>query len=341
MEIFTTLQPYLRMELFGNTAFQYLETLGIAIVIWCILLVFRSYERRKARKLQAHSQIFEVFVQTLRSFSVWWYLWIGLSISGLILDVYVYVRIAFLIVLSLFGIFFFQKFANSYIESTQAKSQRKDVALTGIKIFFTLVIWISGILLILSNLGVKITALITSLGVVGVAVAFSLQNILADIFSSFSIFFDKPFQYGDLISIGGETGTIKKIGIKTTRIQTSRGEELIVPNKDLTNSRLFNFRRMEKRKITFTLSLQQKTPLEKLKKVPEIIKNCMLSLQDIEFDRAHFKAFSDSGLIFEVAYAVKSNDYTLYMNAQQEINFAIYECFEKEGIKMTNTVNNE
>ena len=195
-------------------------------------------------------------------------------------------------------------------------------------------LWIIAIILILSNLGYNISTLIAGLGIGGVAIAFALQNVLGDIFAAFSIYFDKPFQIGDFIIVGDDLGVVKKIGIKTTRIQTLQGEELVVSNRELTETRVHNYKKMEKRRIAFGFGVTYETPTEKLKRIPPIIRDIVAKVELADIDRVHFKKFGDFSLDFEVVYYLRSSDYNKYMDTQQEINLAIKEQFEKEGIEM-------
>ncbi len=195
-------------------------------------------------------------------------------------------------------------------------------------------LWVIAIILILSNLGYNISTLIAGLGIGGVAIAFALQNILVDIFAAFSIYFDKPFQIGDFIIVGGDLGVVKKIGIKTTRIQTLQGEELVVSNRELTETRVHNYKKMEKRRIAFGFGVKYETPTEKLKGIPQIVRDIIAKVELADIDRVHFKKFGDFSLDFEVVYYLRSSDYNKYMDTQQEINLAIKEKFEKEGVEM-------
>ena len=196
------------------------------------------------------------------------------------------------------------------------------------------VIWGFGILLVLSNLGINISSLLAGLGIGGIAVALALQNILGDLFSAFAIYLDKPFEVGDFIVVGESKGTVEKIGIKTSRLRALQGEELIISNKELTNARIQNFKKMKERRITFRLGVTYETPLEKLKKIPEIIKQIITSFEDTRFERAHFVQFGDFALIFEVVYYMTTPAYIDYLNTQEKINFKIKEIFEKENIEM-------
>lgn len=196
------------------------------------------------------------------------------------------------------------------------------------------ILWVIGLLLILSNLGVNITSLVAGLGIGGIAIAFALQNILGDLFSSFAIYFDKPFVPGDFIIIGDSKGTVEKIGIKTTRLKSIQGEELVVSNRELTSARIRNFRKMKERRISFGFGVVYETPSTKLKKIPAIVRKVVKSVKLARIDRVHFKKFDDSALTFEVVYYAESDEYIKYMDIQQDINFKIKHEFEKEGISM-------
>ena len=201
-------------------------------------------------------------------------------------------------------------------------------------IFIKFALWSIGLLLILSNLGFNITSLVAGLGIGGLAISLALQSILTDVFSSLSIAVDKPFQEGDFIVVGADKGTVKHIGIKTTRIQSLQGEEIVISNTELTTARVQNFRKLQKRRVVFNIGVTYSTPTDKLKKIPEIVKRCIESAEKTEFDRAHFWQFGDFSLNFEIVYYIGSKEYVDYMNAQQKMNLAILEEFEKEGIEM-------
>jgi small-conductance mechanosensitive channel len=189
------------------------------------------------------------------------------------------------------------------------------------------------VLLALDNIpGVEITALVASLGIGGIAVAMAVQNVLADLFASLSIVLDKPFVIGDFIIVDNHLGSVEYIGLKTTRLRSLSGEQLIFSNSDLLKSRIKNYKRMEERRVVFSISVVYQTQRSKLRKIPAEIKRIVESLEQVRFDRAHFQGFGESGLNFEVVYYVLSSDYTVYMDIQQEINLAIFQYFEKEGV---------
>jgi small-conductance mechanosensitive channel len=189
------------------------------------------------------------------------------------------------------------------------------------------------VLLALDNLGIEVTALIAGLGIGGIAVALATQNILGDLFASLLIVLDKPFVLGDFISVGDFQGNVEKIGLKTTRLRSLSGEQLVVANNDLLQSRLRNYKRMVDRRIQFTLGVTYDTPREKIAAIPGMIREIIESQPEVRFDRAHFRDFGAYSLNFEVVYFVLSPNYALYMDRQQAINLAIYDRFAEHGIE--------
>ncbi len=196
------------------------------------------------------------------------------------------------------------------------------------------VLWVLGGLLVLSNLGVNVTSLIAGLGISGIAIALASQRILSDIFSSFSIYFDKPFKEGDYIITGDHSGFVRKIGIKTTRIQAVQGEEVVIPNQELTQARVRNFKRMQERHVEFELLVAPDTSVEKLRLIPDIIKQIITPLDQLRFDRATLTKISKANIAFSVVYDVKNSDHIMHMNLLQEINLRLIERLRNEGIQL-------
>ncbi len=195
-----------------------------------------------------------------------------------------------------------------------------------------LVLWVVGLLFILSNIGINVTSLVAGLGVGGIAVALAAQNILADLFSSIALYFDQPFRVGDFIVIDDIRGTVRHIGIKNTRIKSLNGEEIIIPNRELTADRIKNFRRMEERRVAFDVKITYDTPLEKLQEVPQIIEEVINSVPRTRFSRAHLFKFDDAAFIFRVVFFMTDHGFKTYMDARQEVNFKLLDAFKKAGI---------
>ncbi|MBI2822903.1 MAG: mechanosensitive ion channel family protein [Acidobacteria bacterium] len=199
--------------------------------------------------------------------------------------------------------------------------------------FAKLVLWSLVLLLALDNMGIDTTALITSLGIGGIAIALAVQNILGDLFASLSIMIDRPFVVGDFIIVDEYLGSVEHIGIKSTRVRSLHGEQLIFSNADLLKSRIRNFKQMSERRVIFSIGVTYETPYEKLAAISSMIREIVESREAVRFDRAHFKGYGDSSLNFEVVYWIKSPDYNLYMDIQERINLEIFSRFAREGIE--------
>ncbi|MCK5129915.1 MAG: mechanosensitive ion channel family protein [Clostridiales bacterium] len=202
-----------------------------------------------------------------------------------------------------------------------------------ISVLIKIIVWICALLLFLDNLNIEITALLAGLGVGGIAIAFALNSILQDLFSFVTIFFDRPFEIGDFINVGDMSGTIEHIGIKTTRVRSLSGEQLVFSNNDLTNSRIRNYKHMKNRRIAFSVGVTYDTPSIKLRQIPDMIKKIINDLENTKYDRVHLKSFDDSSITFEIVYYVLSQDYTMFMDVQQDINFGIKDVFDKNAIE--------
>jgi len=232
----------------------------------------------------------------------------------------------------------------AWYSEKRSKREMSEHILFILKKIINAIIFLFAFLIILYVLKIDLSGIVVGLGVGGIAIAFALQNVLGDIFSAFSIYFDKPFEIGDFIIVGEYSGNVKKIGMKSTRVQLLQGEELVLANSVLTTTNVRNFKKLKKRRASFSFGVTYDTPSKKLKKIPNIVKeiiekNEILEVLRIHFKefgdlRIHFKEFGDFSLNFEVVYYIRNKDYTVYMDVQQEINFAIKEAFEKEGIEM-------
>jgi len=196
-----------------------------------------------------------------------------------------------------------------------------------------IVLWSVLLLMALANVGIEIGPVIAGLGVGGIAVALAVQNVLGDLFASLSIVLDKPFVIGDFIVIGDFLGNVEHVGLKTTRLRSLSGEQLVFSNSDLLQSRIRNYKRMQERRILFSVGVVYQTPRETVARIAGILRDVIESNEGTRFDRAHFKTFGPSSLDFEAVYYVLSAEYAVYMDIQQKINLEIMERFEAEGIE--------
>ncbi len=220
-----------------------------------------------------------------------------------------------------------QSEVKDHVDSVLAKG-----AMSTVNTILRVILWSLIGLLILGNLGFKIEPLLAGLGIGGIAIALGVQQTLQDMAASLSILFDKPFMVGDFIIIGDFLGTVERIGIKTTRMLSLTGEQIIFSNNDLLNSRVRNYKKMTERRILFTFRIPYDTPYDKVQAVPAAIKTIITSQERARFDRAHLKQFTEYAFEYEVVFYVLAPEYTVYMDVQQQINFDIMKYFQEQGI---------
>ncbi|MBD3163879.1 mechanosensitive ion channel [Candidatus Woesearchaeota archaeon] len=336
---------FLEYELWNNSIQNYILAIGVFLLSMGILRIFKAVVLRKLKKIakKTKTKLDDALLTAVEEIGWTFYLLLGLlialrfiqftGITKKIVDALLLIAIAFYIVR------FVQKVISRAIKlalKKRRKTEDEEIDQTTAQLLTRLaglVLWVVAIILIISNLGYDVSTLIAGLGIGGIAIAFALQNVLSDIFASFSIYIDKPFKVGDFIIIGDDLGVVKKIGIKTTRIQHLRGEELTVSNRELTSTRVHNFKRMQKRRIDFKIGVTYDTPVNKLEKIPKIVEKIISGVKGTELDRVHFKSYGDFSLNYEIVYYLDTNDYNIYMDVQQEINLALKRAFEREKIE--------
>lgn len=334
---------FLNEVFWNNSMKEYLIAMGILILSFVVFRLLNLYAVNRIKSnisKKPKTPLTGVFTTFLNGIHWIFYLFLSLYIAIQFIILPNLARDIFYYALIILAGFFIGKGLSKAIErfiknQIERRTDKKPENTSIMKLFGTLakiVVWIIVVLMLLSNLGVEITPLIAGLGIGGIAIALALQSILGDLFSAFVIYFDKPFREGDFIIIGNDLGTVKNIGIKSTRIETLQGQELVVSNKELTDTRINNYKRMEKRRVQFRFGVEYGTSATKLQKINKIVKEVVNKVKDTELDRVHFKEFGNSSLIYEVVYYVDSSDYNKYMDVQEEINMGIYKRFEKEGI---------
>jgi small-conductance mechanosensitive channel len=226
----------------------------------------------------------------------------------------------------------------AWLEHRQRRSSAADRAAVGtlgiLGFIARALIWALALLLTLDNLGINITALVAGLGIGGIAVALAVQNVLGDLLASLSITLDRPFVVGDAVTVGDFTGTVEQIGVKSVRLRSVTGEEIIMPNADLLSSRVRNWGRLRERRVEFTLGVALDTARDKLARLPDALRTLIERERDVRFDRAHFAKISASALEFTVVYFVTLPDYNRYMDIQQSINLNIIQLLEREAIEL-------
>lgn len=341
------MQEFLNQSFYGNTLYNYAVAIGIFIIGIIILKIFKKIILSRLKKWS------EKTTTTVDDFLV-------KEIDKAVVPV-LYIAILYFAIKSLtfpektvviidkvlivLATFFFIKVItstlkyslNSFVKkraSEEADAERRLKQIRGITLILSIVIWSVGFVFLLDNLGFQISAVIAGLGIGGIAIALAAQTILGDLFSYFVIFFDRPFEIGDFIILPNDfMGAIEYIGIKTTRIRSLSGEQIVVSNTDLTNSRIRNYKRMERRRVVFKLGVIYQTTAKQLAEIASIVKKIIEEEPDTTFDRGHFQSYGDFSLNFEFVYYVLSGDYNKYMDIQQAINLKIYEEFEKRGLE--------
>jgi len=225
-------------------------------------------------------------------------------------------------------------FVSWYGKKNKQKKQIDNRILNVFKKFLQGIVYLIAFLVILHVFEVDLSGVVIGVGVGGIAIAFALQSILSDVFSAFSIYFDKPFEIGDFIVIGDQSGTVTKIGMKSTRLQLLQGEEMIISNREITSGSVRNFRKMASRRVEFTIRISPSTSLEKLKKVPQIIERAIKKVDSTQFDMVHLKEIGTFSFNYEVVYYLNTGDYSKFLDVQEKINFSLKEEFDREKIEL-------
>lgn len=336
------LQDFLDQTFFNNRILDYLICLATFLISIISIQIFKSIllKRLAAWAKKTATTIDDFLIEAIKKklLPLLYFGAIYLSLQSLTLNPALDrgIFVLGLILLTIYGVRFLLSTIIFALETYWVKKEKDIAKKQGLKGMLTVVkfiVWSLAIIILLDNLGIKITALVAGLGIGGVAIALAAQAVLGDLFSYFSIFFDRPFEIGDFIITGDYLGTVEHIGIKTTRIRSLGGELVVFSNTDLTNSRVRNYKRMDKRRVVFKLGVTYSTGLQQLKEIPVIITDIIKGINNTAFDRAHFFSYGDFSLVFEIVYYVLSRDYNIYMDIQQEINFKIKEEFEKRGIE--------
>lgn len=334
---------FLGKMFFGNTLQSWLIASGIVVFSFLILVIIQKIMIRHLSRLATSSekQIYDFFSAILSSTKHFFLFIVSLYIGS---DFFVlqpnilniWNKIFFIVVIvqiALWGGRGINLLININVKKRMADDAASATTISVLGFISKLLLWSVALLLMLDNLGVNITSLVAGMGIGGIAVALAVQNILGDLFASLSIVIDKPFVVGDFIVVDQLRGTVEHIGLKTTRLRSLGGEQLIFSNNDLLKSRIQNYKRMVERRVVFSFGVVYQTPPEKLPLINNILTEIIGKQEQVRFDRVHFKEYGESALNFEAVYFVKNQDYNLYMDIQQTINLDIFRRFRQEGIE--------
>ncbi len=337
------MRDFLETMFWGNTVGRWLTAAGVAVVVYSVLwLVGKVGVRRLAAfSTRTRTDVDDLVTEVLGKTRTTILLLLAAYAGSLSLSLpdrlqAILRHVAFIAAAIQIGIWLSAALGLS-IERYRARVIAEDPeSATGLRAIGYIgrgIIWVIVLLVMFDNVGVDVTTLVAGLGVGGIAVALAVQGILGDVFASLSIIFDKPFLVGDFVRVGDSTGSVENIGIKTTRLRSLSGEQLVISNSDMLGSRIQNFGRMYERRAAFTLGVTYDTPREKLARIPEMVRQAIEAEEGVRFDRAHFKEFGAYSLNIDAVYYVLSPEYARYMDIQQRINLEISRRFEEEGIE--------
>jgi small-conductance mechanosensitive channel len=330
--------------IFENSIYQWGLALLIFTITLIVLLIIRRYVIRYLVKHAAKTEtdiddlIKDLIHQTKPLLIIIFSAYFGSLALTLPENIRLFIRtssiMALILQVGFWGMGLIE-FGINYFRRQQEQEDPEEVTeLKAIRIVVSIFWWSLIILLMMDNIpGVNVTSLIASLGIGGIAVALAVQGILGDLFASLSITLDKPFVIGDTILVDDLAGTVEDIGLKSTRLRSVNGEQLIFSNSDLLESRIHNFKRQQRRRVSFTISVTYQTPHIKLESIPDIVRETFSVYQDVTLNSVHLKTLGESAVTYEVIYHVEIPDYTSHIEVQQGVNLELYRRFEEEGIE--------
>ncbi|MBB6611207.1 mechanosensitive ion channel family protein [Pontibacter sp. Tf4] len=336
------MQDFLNRVYLHNTIQDYLIAAGIILIGSLLITIFRKsvLSRLRAWTENTHTRFDNFVVSSFSRFGIpalhIIVIYIGLNylkftaLANRILIIATTVAITFLVIrfiTSSLVLLIRSYFRRRYPDTNYTNE------VSAISLIINIIVWMIGLGFLFDNMGYDLTAIIAGLGIGGIAVALAAQNILGDLFNYFVIFLDRPFEVGDSIAVGDKNGTIEHIGVKTTRLRSLTGEQLIIANSDLTSSRIHNYKRQERRRVDFTLGVAYETSTENLKAIPGLLRDIISEHELVAFDRAHFASYGESALNFTVVYNVLTSDFNQHMDLKQTINLRIFEAFAARGIE--------
>jgi small-conductance mechanosensitive channel len=332
----------LEYRVYHNTVTAWAIAVAVLILSLGVLVLVRRAGVRELEALakRTDADFTAILCETVGSTRLWFLFILAVRAASLALSLptrvvrglYVLVVLAFLFQLAVWGNAALRRWLDRYSARNLATDAAGVTTMRAVVFVGRLVLWTIVLLVGLDNFGIRVSTLVAGLGIGGIAVALAAQNILGDLFSSLSIVVDKPFVVGDFIVIDEFAGTVDRIGLKTTRLRSLSGEQLVFSNSDLLKSRIRNYRLLHERRIVFSFGVEYETPLPALQKIPGMVRETIQGLEKTRFDRAHFKSYGDSALDFEVVYFVLVPEFNTYMDIQQAINFELFRRFAEEGI---------
>jgi small-conductance mechanosensitive channel len=329
---------------YGNSVQAYIVAAGIAVVAFTIATIVRLIVVRRLRGVveETHTRLDDIVYELVKKTRFWVIVILSMYLGSLALELdydrtRIYRTIAVAALTLQGGIWVTSAINAALAEYRRRKEDEGNTSSVGAVTLIALVgrffTWVIVALVILDNLGVDVTTLVAGLGIGGVAFALAIKNILSDLLSSVTIMLDRPFEVGDYIVVGDSGGTVENIGIRSTRLRASSGEQLVFGNDDLLTSRIRNMKRMEDRRAVLTLRVGYDTPPDKIERIPDMVQRIVENRDQVRFDRAHITSLGDSALVVEGIYYLTDPDYQLFLDTQQAVNLEIIRAFERNGIE--------
>lgn len=341
------MREFLNQVYYNNTIQDYLTVAGIIVISILMLRLFKRFiiKRLKAAATKTQGTTDDFIIDGIDRFGLpillFTFIYWGLNFLRLPEKIAQIIDAAISIIITYYVLRLVSSVVLMLLQSRirrQEHGEEKIKQLGGLMLVINIIIWIIGIVFLLDNMGKNVTAIVTGLGIGGIAIALAAQNILGDLFNYFVIYFDRPFEVGDFIIVDDKMGTVEYLGIKTTRIRSLGGEQIIIGNSNLTSSRIHNYKRMITRRAVFNFNIDYRTAIEKLKIIPALVRKIVEQQKTVQFDRAHFASFGEWALKFEVVYFVLDPDFNKFMDIQHAINLTIMEELKRNEIYFVTSV---
>lgn len=339
----TVVPPIPPVHIAPNTLEDYLWALGIFLGVIVVSQLFKwlFLKRLKTVAKKTKGDLDDFLIETVQKINWWFFAAVGAYAGAQSLELpdmaaraihHVFVIAVTICAVKIFGEGITYALAKTSSKEKTSSDNGRNTIIQAFGRIIKVLLWVLAGTFVLSNFGVNVTSLIAGLGITTMAIALAAQPMLKDFFGAITVIGGGLFRNGDLIMFDGSLGTVESIGMRTTRLRTPQGEELIIPNSKLAEAKIQNFKNMQRRRVEFMVGTKYTTSSEKLREIPAIIEGIIKGIKDAEFDRCHFKEFGSPGLNIEVAYWVLSSEHRVYMDVRHRVNLAIKEEFEKAGI---------
>ena len=333
----------LAWEFYGNPLRAWLTALAVLVGSVAVLLLLKAAIVKRLERFARHTatSLDDLAVDILQRTRVYFIFFVALRAAALTLTlpdtvqrgIYLATVVAVCLQAGRWASGVINFWVHRYTTQRVGTDAATITTVTALGYLAQILVWSFILLVGLYNFGYDVTALITGLGITGIAVALAVQNILGDILASLSIVVDKPFVVGDYIVVDQYQGTVENVGLKTTRVRSLSGEQIIFSNGDLLKARIRNFKRLVERRASFVTGVDYGTPPDLVQRLPAMLREIVTAQPHVRFDRSHFRGFGESALEFETVYFMLTDDYNKYMDTQQAINLAILRRFDAEGIE--------